>query len=219
MKIFTTRFALYFLVGSCIIMSGCGARKMQRGAAIGAGAGATVGALIGKTAGNTALGTIIGGAVGGTAGAYIGHKMDNVMAEDKPVIKDASVSHTDAGYLVKFDKDLQFDKGSSDVNDKAQKSLKNLAAYLKQVPQANVFIVGYTDTLEIANYSVNLSLQRAEAVKMVLVADSVSANRLSTKGKAGAYPIADNNKPDGQAKNRRVEIVVITNDKAQAKNE
>jgi len=108
------------------MLSSCGARRTQRGAAIGAGAGATVGALIGKTAGNTALGTIIGGAIGGTAGAYIGHKMDQV-----------------SGY----NPEVSFDAGSFELNESAQTSLKRLVSYMQINPKFNILVVGHTDSL------------------------------------------------------------------------
>ena len=178
---------LIFLGVSCSTAS-----KTQKGASIGAGAGATVGALIGKTAGNTALGAIIGGAIGGTAGAYIGKKMDQ---------------------LAKFNQVLLYDAGSADLNPDAQISLKNLAANMKNNPEVTIAITGYTDSLGTAEYNMDLSVKRAESVKIFLVNTGVSVNRMATQGKGATEQIATNTTHEGREKNRRVVITVVSGKK------
>ena len=176
---------LIFLGVSCSTAS-----KTQKGASIGAGAGATVGALIGKTAGNTALGAIIGGAIGGTAGAYIGKKMDQ---------------------LAKFNQVLLYDAGSADLNPDAQISLKNLAANMKNNPEVTIAITGYS--LGTAEYNMDLSVKRAESVKIFLVNTGVSVNRMATQGKGATEQIATNTTHEGREKNRRVVITVVSGKK------
>jgi len=174
-----------------MLATGCGARRTQRGAAIGAGAGATVGALIGRTAGNTALGTIIGGAIGGTAGAYIGHKMDQV-----------------SGY----NPEVNFPAGSFELSESAQTSLKRLVIYMQTNPKFNILVVGHTDSLGAADYNMDLSIKRADAVKAFLVSNSINEQRITTQGKGATEQIATNTTPEGRAKNRRA-VVIDSDDK------
>jgi outer membrane protein OmpA-like peptidoglycan-associated protein len=56
-------------------------------------------------------------------------------------------------------------------------------------------------------YNVKLSQERAAAVVEALVKASIAADRLTSAGFGDSAPIADNDKPEGRAKNRRVELV------------
>jgi outer membrane protein OmpA-like peptidoglycan-associated protein len=188
MKNFTHKLSVFALITAAlaVMLSSCGARRTQRGAAIGAGAGATVGALIGKTAGNTALGTIIGGAIGGTAGAYIGHKMDQV-----------------SGY----NPQVSFYAGSSELDTAARTSLKRLVNYMQGNPKFNILVVGHTDSLGAADYNMDLSIKRADAVKSFLVSNGINGDRITTQGKGSTQNIASNTTREGRAKNRRAEVI------------
>jgi outer membrane protein OmpA-like peptidoglycan-associated protein len=208
------------LATAAILGSGCNSlTKTQKGAAIGAGAGGTVGAFIGKAAGNTALGAIIGGAVGGTAGAFIGRNMDRQAAEIKQTVPGATVIREGEGILVKFDSGILFDTDKSDLKPAAQTNLQNLANSLQKNANTNILIVGHTDDTGSDSHNMDLSVRRAESVKSYIVADNVSASRLTTSGKGEAEPIADNTTTAGRSQNRRVEIVIVANDqmKQQAK--
>lgn len=203
-----------------MLVSGCDSlTKTQKGAAIGAGGGGVIGALVGKAAGNTALGAIIGGAVGGTAGALIGHKMDKQAAEIKQTVPGATVTRAGEGIIVNFSSGILFDTDKSDVKADAQTNLQNLATSLQNNPETNILIVGHTDNTGSNAHNMELSIQRAQAVKSVIMADNVSGSRLSIQGKGETEPIADNNTVAGRAQNRRVEIVIVANEqmKNQAK--
>lgn len=187
--------------------------KTQKGTAIGAGAGGTIGALIGKKAGNTAVGAIIGGAIGGTAGAFIGRKMDRQAAEIKQTVPGADVVREGEGLIVKFDSGILFDVNKTALKPAATTNLQNLAASMQKNPDTNISIIGYTDNTGSPQYNQDLSVRRAEAVKSAMTANGVSSSRLTTQGKGEADPIADNTTEAGRAQNRRVEIVIVANEK------
>jgi len=195
--------------------------KTKKGAAIGAGTGGIIGAFIGKNAGNTALGAIIGGAVGGTAGAFIGHNMDRQAAEIEQTVPGATVTREGEGIIVKFDSGILFDIDKADIRPDAQTNLQNLAISLKKNAETNVLIIGHTDNTGTDAYNVDLSVHRAASVKDYLKANSIKSFRLTIDGRGATEPIADNNTTEGKAKNRRVEIVIVANDKMkkQAKEE
>ena len=54
-----------------------------------------------------------------------------------------------------------------------------------------------------------LSAQRAQKICAVLQQMGVSANRLVAHGFGATLPLADNGTPEGRAKNRRVQFLVI----------
>jgi outer membrane protein OmpA-like peptidoglycan-associated protein len=213
---FKIKIARYcFIIGTvCILNAGChSVNKTQRGANIGAGTGGIVGAFIGKSAGNTALGAIIGGALGGTAGAFIGRTMDNQAAEIKQTVPGATVTREGEGIIVKFDSGILFDVDKADLKPEAQTNLQNLATSLQKNPLTNILIIGHTDNSGAEPYNMDLSVRRATSVKSYLNSDGIDTLRLSTQGKGDTEPIADNNTLTGRSQNRRVEIVIVANDR------
>jgi len=68
-------------------------------------------------------------------------------------------------------------------------------------------VVGHTDNIGGADFNMQLSKARADAVVADLVSTySVSANRLKAKGEGLQSPVASNDDEAGRAKNRRVEL-------------
>jgi outer membrane protein OmpA-like peptidoglycan-associated protein len=216
MKNLSIRIALYSLIiiTACILNTGCHTfNKTKKGAAIGAGTGGIIGAFIGKNAGNTALGAIIGGAVGGTAGAFIGRNMDKQAAEIKQTVPGAVVTREGEGIIVKFDSGILFDVDKADIKPEAQTNLKNLAGSLQRNAETNILIIGHTDNTGTGEYNIDLSVHRAASVKDYLKENGIKGYRLNIDGRGQTEPIADNNTAIGRAQNRRVEIVILANDK------
>jgi len=208
---------LVALVGSSFILPACKSlSNTQKGSGIGAIAGGTIGALIGKKAGNTAVGAIIGGAIGGTAGAYIGRNMDKQAKEIEQSVPGAEVIPAGEGIIVKFDSGILFGFDQSALTQNAMQNIDNLAASLNKYPNTDIMVIGHTDAVGSDAYNLKLSRERAEAVRAYAILKGVDANRLKTVGKGESEPIASNDTDDGKAKNRRVEIVIVANDKMKA---
>ena len=77
-------------------------------------------------------------------------------------------------------------------------------------------VIGHTDNIGSDSYNSELSQRRAESVKNYAVAQGISSSRLTTVGKGEAEPIADNSNESGRSQNRRVEIVIVANEKLKA---
>ena len=73
----------------------------------------------------------------------------------------------------------------------------------------NVKSKGHTDSTGDPESNKTLSLDRAEAVKALLVAGGIDARRIDTAGWGQEKPIASNDTEDGKAKNRRTELTVV----------
>ena len=217
MKTQTTKFAalgLVLLFASASILSSCKtATKTQKGATIGAVAGGALGALIGKKAGNTAVGALIGGAIGGTAGAFIGRNMDRQAKELQNTIPGAEVTTAGEGILVKFDSGILFGFGKAELTPDAKQNIDNLAASLNKYPNTDILVIGHTDAIGTDAVNDRLSVERSSAVKSYASAKGVDLTRLRVEGKGKTEPIASNDTEAGRAQNRRVEIVIVANDK------
>jgi OOP family OmpA-OmpF porin len=77
---------------------------------------------------------------------------------------------------------------------------------MKGVTWQTVTAAGYTDAVGSAAYNARLSAQRALTVKNYLVGKGLLPAMIKTEAKASGAPIADNETPEGRAKNRRTEI-------------
>lgn len=196
------------------------ANNTQKGAGIGVAAGAVIGGILGNNigkGGNTALGAVIGGVVGGATGAIIGKKMDNQANEIKEAVPGVEVERVGEGIkLVLGENAVQFDFNKATLTTKAKQNLDKLVKVFTEYPDTDITIFGYTDSKGSDEVNLNLSKQRALAVKDYLVAKGLKASRFTVQGLGKADPIATNDTDAGRALNRRVEFSIIANEKMQA---
>ncbi|MDR0748556.1 MAG: OmpA family protein [Tannerellaceae bacterium] len=198
-----------------VLFSGCGASNTVKGTGIGAGAGGAIGAGIGAIAGNTALGAVIGAAVGGTAGALIGKKMDKQKKELETTIPDATIESVNNGEALKvtFDSGILFATNSSTVSDASKNALRSFSTSLKEHPDTYIKVVGHTDNTGRVDYNQTLSEKRAQSVFDYMLSQGINNNRITYEGKGVHEPVATNNTAEGRALNRRVEILIMANEK------
>lgn len=102
-----------------------------------------------------------------------------------------------------FDNLVLFNVNSVKIGDV---NLDGLVKEMEENRDAKVLLVGHTDSSGSDNLNLNLSIQRATAVKNYLKNKGVQAARITVKGEGEASPVADNETEEGRAKNRRVEI-------------
>jgi outer membrane protein OmpA-like peptidoglycan-associated protein len=105
---------------------------------------------------------------------------------------------------------IAFASASSDVPADVTDVLKRAAADMKRLPPGHTLeIAGYTDSSGNPARNLELSKERAEAVRDALVKDGVNPDMLVAKGFGEARPIASNDTPEGRARNRRIEFHVL----------
>jgi len=184
-------------------------QNRNQGAIAGGVLGAGVGAILGGSAKTAALGA----AVGTIAGAAIGEGLDRQAADLRAQLAVDGITIVNDGdrMIVTLPQDITFATDSFAVRPELQQELAKVAANLNRYSKSSVQVIGHTDNTGDATYNIGLSQQRADAVANVLIVDGVDPNRLRTIAAGESNPIASNLTPDGQAKNRRVEIVVIPN--------
>jgi len=119
------------------------------------------------------------------------------------------VSYSDEGLVVSIAEAMIFKPGESDIQPGAVPALGEISLFLKSYSANRVAIKGYTDSSGPMQLNLALSRRRAAVVCRYLLASGIAADRLTYKGLGPGNPVADNATPDGRARNRRVEVVVL----------
>ena len=85
----------------------------------------------------------------------------------------------------------------------------------KDHPNVKFEIAGHTDSKGDDSYNMNLSKQRANEVLRYFISKGIKRKRMNVIGYGETKPIASNEQadgsdnPEGRAKNRRTEIVIV----------
>jgi len=179
--------------------------------------GALIGGVLGAAAGlatsdgdNQVRNAAIGAALGAGVGAAVGNALDRQAADLRAQLGDERITVVNTGenLTVTMPQDILFAVDSAELRPTLQQDLRALASNLVAYPASSVDIIGHTDNTGEASYNQDLSARRANAVAGVLTSSGVPASRLRPFGRGEDAPIATNLTPEGQAQNRRVEIII-----------
>ena len=101
---------------------------------------------------------------------------------------------------------IQFDLGKASIKSSSNKILDEIVGILNEYSDYNMTIDGYTDNTGKADRNLELSKERANAVKEYFIGKGIAASRLRADGHGSENPVATNSTRAGRAKNRRVEM-------------
>lgn len=105
-------------------------------------------------------------------------------------------------------RDVLFDFDSANLKPGASNVVQELSNFLNEYPERTIEIEGFTDSVGSEEYNRTLSQRRADALKMAIVRNGISAQRIQTIGYGEQYPVATNMNEAGRQQNRRVEIII-----------
>jgi outer membrane protein OmpA-like peptidoglycan-associated protein len=226
----TTRSAAWTVViGLVVTTAGCAARADRgafncdrrwgggtvagalAGAAIGGGLGGGIVATSGEfehQAKDYAVGIGVGTLTGAMLGALFGHcAFDQHWAEAPPPPPPPPAPRPTPRPRQKIVlRGVNFDFDKSTIRRDSADTLDEAAVILRDQPEVNVFVDGYTDSIGSDAYNERLSERRAQAVVAYLSEHGVGANRLRARGFGKTRPVASNATEEGRAQNRRVEL-------------
>ena len=140
-----------------------------------------------------------------------GVEEDIILPAINRLIADSDIEYekTDSGYMLII-RDLQFVANKAELLPDEKNRLGQIAELLKKVPKNMVLIEGHTARVGDESDELQLSLDRAHTIVNELTARGLSKDKFITKGSGGTKPVADNDTPEGRARNRRVEITILT---------
>lgn len=104
--------------------------------------------------------------------------------------------------------DVLFDVDRSALKPAGTRMVDQLAEVLKADPRRTVLVEGFTDSTGADAYNQTLSTDRADAVRVALLAQGIATNRVVSRGYGKANPVGSNDTAAGRQLNRRVEIVL-----------
>jgi outer membrane protein OmpA-like peptidoglycan-associated protein len=201
----TAAIAAALAAGGCADLNMGAMSPTQKNTAIGAGVGAVAGAAIG----GNARGALIGGALG-AAGGYVWsqHMQQKKLAMERATVgSGVAVTQTHDNQLrLDIPSDVSFDTGRADIKPGMRPILDQFAHGLASQPNAEVRIIGHTDSTGSDALNNRLSLDRAQAARNYLASRGVDPRRIQVAGRGEHQPVADNGSDAGRAKNRRVEV-------------
>ena len=122
-------------------------------------------------------------------------------------LKELNAQQTPRGLVVTLG-DVLFDVNRAVLKPGGLRKVDQLVAVLKEFPQRNVLVEGFTDSTGADSYNLVLSGQRADAVRTALLRQGIDSARVTARGYGEASPVSDNASAAGRQMNRRVEIVL-----------
>ncbi|WP_075171602.1 type IVB secretion system protein IcmH/DotU [Neptunomonas phycophila] len=125
-----------------------------------------------------------------------------------------AVEERDGQVRIIIQGDRLFQSGQAAINGDYKPLLRRVSLALYEV-NGKVLVEGHSDSQPINTLKFpsnwHLSLARAEEVTKLLANNTQEFERYDAEGKADTSPIADNSTAQGRSKNRRVEIVLLSN--------
>lgn len=122
-------------------------------------------------------------------------------------LQELNAKQTPRGLVVTLG-DVLFDVNRAELQPGGMRLVDQLVAVLKEFPQRNVLVEGFTDSTGSDSYNLVLSGQRADAVRTALMRQGIDTARVTARGYGKASPVSSNATADGRQMNRRVEIVL-----------
>ena len=139
------------------------------------------------------------------------------LENDTELQTSVKVLKTDRGVVIRLNDTMLFDTGSAIIKPQAKATLDKISSSLASFENP-VLIEGHTDSMPIRTekYPSNWELSTARAtniIKYLTQAHKFPPSRLSAVGYGEYMPVEQNTTPQGRAKNRREDIIVLSSDK------
>jgi len=125
-------------------------------------------------------------------------------------LENLQLRQTESGVVVTLG-DVLFASGEVQLVDGGLSSLAEVVDLLQTEPDKKIRVEGHTDSSGTTDANIQLSEQRAQAVREALISLGVSADRITALGMGEDFPIASNDDEEGRAQNRRVDVILLDN--------
>jgi chemotaxis protein MotB len=145
----------------------------------------------------------------------------NLLKEMKAEIAQGEITITELKGKLTMDvvDKILFASGEAKVKKEGLEVLKRVVDILKNIKNKNIRVEGHTDNVKIASHLIRvyptnweLSAARALNVARYLQEQGIDPKIISATAFGEYQPLADNDTPEGRAKNRRIAIILLPKD-------
>lgn len=141
----------------------------------------------------------------------------NLFLEEEGLEADVTLSRNQEGVYIDIQEAIMFDPGLAELKDNGQETMSRLAG-LFELFENEIIIEGYTDDIPTGGgrFETNweLSVARSVTVLRYLYENhDIEPTRLSARGYGEYRPIVPNDSAANRALNRRVNIVIVHDDR------
>jgi chemotaxis protein MotB len=139
----------------------------------------------------------------------------NILKVLAPLVREGKVrvSQNSRGVSVEINASVLFSPGDAKLTSESEQALRAVALVLKSDQHA-IQVEGHTDVVPISNASFpsnwELSAVRASSVVRLFMDGGINESRLTAVGHGPTQPISNNETSDGRARNRRVEVTILS---------
>lgn len=112
------------------------------------------------------------------------------------------------GQIVRLN-NIFFATGKSDLRSESFPELNRIAITMTENKTLSIELGGHTDNTGSNELNLKLSQDRADSVREYLISKGIEPDRVASKGYGETVPVAKNDTPEGQQKNRRVEFRIL----------
>lgn len=141
--------------------------------------------------------------------------LENNELDGEPLSSYVTASKSDEGVILTIKDIILFDSGSADIKVKANELLEKLSPLLGDNAR-DVRVEGHTDNVPLkstSKYDDNWELSTARATRVasfIINNKFVDASKISVAGYSEYRPVAKNDTLENKSKNRRVDIVLLS---------
>ncbi len=112
------------------------------------------------------------------------------------------------GQIVRLN-NIFFATGKSALNPESFPELNRIAVTMMENKTLSIELGGHTDNTGSNESNLKLSQDRADTVREYLIGKGIEPDRVASKGYGETVPVAKNDTPEGQQRNRRVEFKIL----------
>jgi outer membrane protein OmpA-like peptidoglycan-associated protein len=120
----------------------------------------------------------------------------------------------DGGWLINLSEAIVFGVNRDELTPETEQRLAQMAQDLLRAGVRRLRIEGHTDSSGTRAYNLELSQRRADVVAQAFIASGFAPDAIERRGLAFDFPVASNATAEGRARNRRVTVMVASEELA-----